>query len=155
MKTPASLAGDVLNLAATGMLITLQFIHYPRSLRPSSVVSLYFSAYVLLAIARARTLWTISPASNAAVTIIATLSLTFLALLVETTASTQKVVNEKVDSPEQYSGIWARTIFAWLAATFKAGYATVISVDDLPALGPKLTSRHLHQKLLLIWTKSK
>lgn len=139
-----------MSLIATAMLAAFQLVHYRRSSRSPSIVSLYLSAYGVLGAAKARTLWTIYPGSAAACILITTLALTFLALLVET-ASGRDYADAGQQSPEQYSAFWTRTVFAWLSATFELGYAKVISVDDLPALDTDLQSRGLHTQLISKW----
>lgn len=150
LKTAASLASDTLSLIATATLAAFQLVHYRRSSRSLSLVSLYLSAYAILGTAKARTLWTIHPGSGAACIFIAILALTFLALAAET-ASGRKDSSAEKQSPEQYSAFWTRTVFAWLSATFKLGYAKVISVDDLPPLDSKLQSLSLHKQLKSKW----
>jgi ATP-binding cassette subfamily C (CFTR/MRP) protein 1 len=89
-------------------------------------------------------------------TMIATLALTVAALMVESVKRSAEAEPDKQQySPEQYSGFWNRAIWAWLAATFRLGYAKVISVDDLPHLDSKLESHQVHHKLLSTWDKCK
>lgn len=54
-------------------------------------------------------------------------------------------------APEQYSGLWVRTSFAWLLVTLRLGYSKFISVNDLPLLDTQLRSSVLRQKLTSTW----
>lgn len=54
-------------------------------------------------------------------------------------------------APEQYSGLWVRTSFAWLLVTLRLGYSKFISVNDLPLLDTQLRSSVLRQKLASTW----
>lgn len=81
-------------------------------------------------------------------------ALTVAALFLESMECKTLLDSENRNSaPESRSGLWTRTAFAWLATTFRAGYAKVISVADLPGLDPKLESGVLYSRLAMIWTK--
>lgn len=85
-----------------------------------------------------------------------TLILTAVALLLESTEKRSSVAEEKrFGAPEEYSGFWTRTTFAWLAATFRAGYSKVLVQDDLPILDTRLQSNVLRQNLVSSWAKCK
>ena len=87
---------------------------------------------------------------------ISILALTAVALMVEPIERSSKTLSDKSQySPEQYSSFWNRAIWAWLAATFRVGYAKVISVDDLPHLDTKLESHQVHHELLVTWDRGK
>jgi hypothetical protein len=84
------------------------------------------------------------------------LILTTVALFLESTEKRSSVAEEKgFGAPEEYSGFWARTAFAWLVATFRAGYSKVIVQDDLPILDRRLQSNVLHESLVSTWAKCK
>jgi ATP-binding cassette subfamily C (CFTR/MRP) protein 1 len=147
-------AADVLTLLAFGSALLLSVIDHQRSVRPSTLLALYLSVFTLLQIPRLRTAWLIRPGGNVAASSIAVLVFTFAALVFESKAPGKTTSREKT-TPEQSSGFWIRTVFAWLLETFRTGYAKVISVDDLPALDVKLRSRDLHRTLSLNWAKCK
>lgn len=62
-------------------------------------------------------------------------------------------MDQKNVAPEQHSGFWSRTSFAWLASTFREGHTKVISLDDLPPLDTGLSSDKMCQKLTATWGK--
>lgn len=86
---------------------------------------------------------------------IAAFAFTVAALLLESIEGKILLMDsgEWEKTPEEHSGFWNRTTFTWLAATFRIGYAKVISVADLPGLDPKLESRTLHARLASTWAK--
>ncbi|KAI1310106.1 ABC transporter [Xylaria venustula] len=152
--TSSALTADIVNLVATGLVLTLSFVDYRYSYRPATLSSLYLSAWSLLGIARTRTLWLIAPRTSIAIAITIALGLTVVALLLEPLELVTKYSSLGWDlAPEQLSGFWTRTIFAWLWTTLRAGYSREICQDDLPILDTKLRSRHLRQKLLAAWAK--
>ncbi|KAI0170239.1 ABC transporter [Pestalotiopsis sp. NC0098] len=145
VQTRASVAADVLSMIGTTGMVLLSYVDHQRSLRPSTLLSLYLSVLVILAIARVRTLWLMGDSTGEAGSLTATLALTITALLLESTEKKSILSEEKrTGAPEEYSGFWTRTAFAWLAATFWAGYSKVINQKDLPKIDSRLQSHILH-----------
>ena len=156
VQTSASLAADTLTTVGIAGVAWLSYIDHQRSLRPSTLLGLYLSAQVILDIPRVRTLWLIGSASGEAAAMAAALTLTAVALLLEATEKRSSVAEEKrLGAPEEYSGFWTRTAFAWLTATFRAGYSKVLVQDDLPVLDTRLRSNLLRQNLVSTWAKCK
>ncbi|KAI1387325.1 uncharacterized protein F4822DRAFT_430081 [Hypoxylon trugodes] len=180
--TNASLAADVLSIVAITAALLLSFVDHTRSPRPSTLLSLYLTVLVVAGTARLRTFWLLLPRGDSnegqPVPAIATLVFAFtgLALLLESiekkanatdaglaTAQSQRhdEAIHRQDSaakggklaPEQRSGIWTRTSFAWLAATFRAGYTKIITLNDLPPLDTALESRRLGKALAIARAK--
>lgn len=155
VQTNASLAADTLAIVGIAGVAWLSYIDHQRSLRPSTLLSLYLSVLVVLDIARVRTLWLIGSVANGeAAVMTGTLILTVAALQLESTEKRSSVTEEKrFCAPEEYSGFWNRTAFAWLVATFRAGYSKVIVLDDLPILDTRLQSHVLRENLVSTWAK--
>ncbi|KAI0886932.1 ABC transporter [Annulohypoxylon maeteangense] len=179
--TNASLASDILSAVATVAALVLSFADHTRALRPSTLLGLYLSVLVVLGIPRTRTFWLLLHPSSAnedrSVPAVATLvfALTSVALLLESiekkidiaisSAPSQarsddegakdedSPVKAKTLAPEQRSGIWTRTGFTWLAATFRAGYTRIITLNDLPPLDTGLESGQLGKTLEATWTR--
>lgn len=154
-QTSASVAADVLSFVATIVASLLSVLTHQRSPRPSTLLSLYLSASIVLGVARVRTLWLLG--KGAPVPAVLTLSFVFTiaAIVLESIASKKMAPDDKYATPEQRSGFWARTCFFWLAQTFSAGYRKVISLSDLPGLDPSLESSLLHKDLAIAWDKCK
>lgn len=142
----------MLALLAAGAAIALSLVDHQRSIRPSTLLTLYLSASALVVAPRVRTAWLIHPGGHVAGSYIAVLAFTVAAVLAESISRSAAFQLEK-PTPEQHSGFWNRTIFIWLADTFRTGYAKVISVEDLPALDIKLRSQSLHEALSRTWAR--
>lgn len=157
VQTSASLAADVLPIVGTAGAAWLSYIDHQRSLRPSTLLTLYLSALVILDIPRVRTLWLMGGANGEAAAMAVTLILTAVALLLESTEKRSSVAEgeKRFRAPEEYSGFWTRTVFAWLVATFRAGYSKVLVQDDLPILDTRLQSSVLREKLVRTCAKCK
>lgn len=76
-------------------------------------------------------------------------------MVIESTekGSSLAATTAKPATPEPFSGFWKRASFAWLAGTFRQGYANVLTVHDLPELDPQLNSQIVAQKLRRSWAQ--
>lgn len=156
VQTRASVAADVLSIIGTAGVASLSYVDHQRSLRPSTLLSLYLSVLVILDIARVRTLWLMGDSTGESSSLTATLTLTVAALFLESTEKKSILSEEKrTGAPEEYSGFWTRTAFAWLAATFWAGYSKVINQEDLPKIDSRLQSHILRERLVATYAKCK
>ncbi|KDN69811.1 putative ABC transporter [Colletotrichum sublineola] len=158
LQTPASIAADVLTVVATLTLLLLSVLSHQRSPRPSTLVSLYLSASVILGVARVRTVWLLSPGGPlpAILTVVVVFTLAVLTLEsveVKKGLAASGTPDSKHATPEQSSGFWSRTCFSWLAKTFYLGYSKVISLGDLPGLDSNMESHLLHRTLAATWDK--
>ncbi|KAH6604280.1 hypothetical protein Trco_007726 [Trichoderma cornu-damae] len=150
LRTSLSLPADILSSVATVAAFFLSRASHGRSPRPSTVLDLYLSLLSLLDIARTRTLWLLAADSPIPILMTVNLSLTLFALMLESIEESKRLSQ---GSPEEFSGIWARTSFTWLIPLLKMGYAKVLSQDDLPNLDSRLQSRVLRRQLVTTWSK--
>lgn len=156
VQTSASLVADALSVFGIFSAAWLTYIVHQRSLRSSTLLDLYLSAIAILNIPKVRTLWLIKSAGGEAVAMTVVLVLTAVALLLESVQKKSSIPEEKrFGAPEEYSGLWTRTAFTWLTATFRAGYSRVLSQNDLPPLDTRLESDLLRQKLVSTWARCK
>lgn len=155
VRTNASLPADALSLMAIAAVMPLSYMHHFRSVRPSTLLALYFSALALLDIARLRTLWMVDAArSNGIFAVFAMIFiLTVLTLTFESLPKYGRSNTAKQNRSELFSGFWARLTYAWLAETFRQGYFSVLSVENLPELDPQIKSHKLHDRLDRFWSK--
>ncbi|KAM3495136.1 hypothetical protein MY3957_001558 [Beauveria namnaoensis] len=150
LHTSASIAADVLSLVATGAAIALSWLQHHRSEQPSTTLTLYLSALVLLDIARVRTLWLIPNTSAASSVKTVALLLTASTLVLESTgkrASLRQPEKLAHSGPEPFIGFWSITGYVWVLGTLTRGYRNFLSVEDLPELDYRISADKLHHKL--------
>lgn len=160
LQTSASLVADILTFIAFIGAFFVSFLSHLRSIRPSTVLTLFLSFVVLLNCPRIRTFWLIYqhqdndvPVSLPTISLLVEVLL-MTALFLESLEKRKHVQGAEVcDTPEQYSGFWKRTSFAWLAHTFGQGYSIILSVGDLPSLDPRLKSDLIVEQLQLRWSR--
>lgn len=162
-KSDASLAADILTSVAVLTACILSLLTQKRSLRPSTILTLYLSTLVLFGIARTRTLWLLSDnvgTRRAAVSTLICLACAVAALVFESIGKWDSTRDQLfqaspdrkgIPTPEQFAGFWSRASFTWLVATLRRGYTKVISLDDLPALDSKLASERLLREFDRTW----
>ncbi|KAM3469416.1 hypothetical protein MY5147_007062 [Beauveria neobassiana] len=149
-RTSASIAADVLSLVATGAAIALSWLQHYRSEQPSTTLTLYLSALVLLDISRVRTLWLIPNTSAASSVKTVALLLTAATLVLESTGKRASLRQPEMlahSGPEPFIGFWSITGYVWVLGTLTRGYRNFLSVEDLPELDYRISADKLHHKL--------
>ena len=150
LHSGASIPADVLSLIATGAAVALSWLQHHRSEQPSTTLTLYLSALVLLDIARARTLWLIPDSAAASAIKTVALLLTAAVLVLESTgkrASLRQPEKLAHSGPEPFIGFWGISGYVWVLGTLSRGYHNFLVVEDLPELDYRISADKLHQKL--------
>ncbi|KAK2616711.1 hypothetical protein QQS21_000323 [Conoideocrella luteorostrata] len=155
-RSHASLAADVLQIVSVASALLLSYMNHCRSVRPSTLLILFFSARTLTDVVRVRTLWLIPEARDTSIVLSLSLALVLVALVAESVEKDSILTGsaEKPATPEPFSGFWKQASFVWLTATFRRGYTQVLSVHDLPELDPKLDSEVIGRELQEAWAKT-
>lgn len=152
LKHPASLASGTLAVVGSGVAMIASFYEHTRSVAPSSVLQTYFSAVILLDMARVRTVWLIGILPPA---MIMSFILTFEVLVFSLESVRKKKSPMTNTSTEERSGLWERALFSWLLPLLRRGYSNTLSLECLPMIDLKLGSRALHDQLVAHWRESK
>lgn len=156
LRTRLSTASGVLGTIATAMAVVLSFAEDQRSVEPSDLLVLYFSALTIVSIPRLRSLWLI-PSTNVPKGVwTAIYVLTVLALFFE---SSRKIKSlrplYRKFTMEQIIGFWGRSFFIWVNPIFRRGYSNVIQEADIPETDDDLQGELALAKLQEAWEKSK
>ncbi|KAK5991839.1 ABC multidrug transporter B [Cladobotryum mycophilum] len=150
LRTQASLATDVLALAAVIAAGCLSWLQHHYSERPSTLIVIFLTARLIFDIARIRTLWFIPTALEAAVTLSLFEGLVLCALFLESLGKRETLRKPERfagSGPEPFTSFWSLVGFTWLLGTLKNGYRKVLSIDDLPPLDYRLNGRVLQDRL--------
>ncbi|GFP55423.1 ABC multidrug transporter B [Trichoderma asperellum] len=150
LDTRFSIAAAVLSLIAACCIVLLSHIEHVKSIRPSFLLTSYLFTTLLFDAARLRTEWLLSVnVAYAAVLSISTILK--LALLVLENIEKRRILLDSNKSPstESTSGPFNRGFFVWLNSLLITGWATVLTLHDLPAIYEKLSS----EKLAVIFSK--
>ncbi|KAI0164007.1 ABC multidrug transporter [Xylariaceae sp. FL1272] len=157
--TSLSISASSLRLAAAICIIPLSLLEHNRSPRPSLLLSTYLFLTLLLDVAQVRTLWLASsthPEKAYASVFTVVVAIKAVIVVLEARQKTRWVEwDEKDHSPEETSGIYSLSGYAWLNRLFVSGYRNVLEVGDLYPLDTAIVSRQLHSRFAEHYNASK
>ena len=152
IHTELSLASGLLNIIATFAATVLSFAEDQRTVRPSDILVIYFSATCILYIPRLRTLWLIPSITACQSLWTVVYVFTVATTIVESVRKTKllRQLHQKV-TPEQSSGFWSRSLFIWVLPFFHQGYFQRFQLSDIPEVDESLAGYAAEQKLQTAW----
>ncbi|GFF43248.1 metal resistance protein YCF1 [Aspergillus udagawae] len=156
LQTSASIPAAVFSLVAALGLALLSFYEHQRSVRPSTLLSIYLVFSVLFDAVQARSLWLRSTNGPIAAVFTAALAVKLIITVLEgrEKRAISPVPGIKL-SPETTSSIYNRTVFWWLNRLFLAGYKSTLRLNDLYPLESDMTSAKLGAAIENAWMKAK
>lgn len=151
-QVSASIAAATVNLMVSLQMIALSWFEDARSVRPSTLLSLYLVVTVLLDLPQARTLWIHGGLATTAGITSTAVGLKTLFLVLENLGKRRYLLSVYQDlPPESTSGIVNRSFLWWINDTFRRGFRQALAVDDLSRLDPALLSSGLHGAITRAW----
>ncbi|POR36613.1 Uncharacterized protein TPAR_03195 [Tolypocladium paradoxum] len=152
LNTSLSLPSGVLAIVAVLAAGVLSFLEDQRSLRPSDILVLYFSASTILSLPRLRSLWlmlsTVAPKATWTTVFVITMTV----VVVESIRKTRflRPLYEGYTT-EQTTGFWSRGLFIWVIPFFGVGYRKTLGLDDIPRADSGLEENSAWTKLDATW----
>lgn len=152
----ASIAASALGLVDALVLGILSYLEHNRSVRPSSVISVFLLFTIAFDAVQCRTLWLLGTTKVLAAVSTAKLAWKLIIFALE--------IHEKRDillstwkslSPESTSGIISRGFFWWLNDLMMRGFSATISLGSLWETDTNLQSHHLLQQIRSQGTRRK
>ncbi|KAH8659923.1 ABC transporter [Xylariales sp. PMI_506] len=136
-------------------LSIVSYREHTYSVRPSTLLSVYLGASLILDLARVRTLFLIPDSLNLACIYFTSFVVKALLFVLESTEK-QRNLNEKwkTSAPEETSGPINRALFIWTNQLFRQGFRTILTVDTLTDLDREILSASKPLKLKERWQKS-
>ena len=157
-RTKLSLPAASLSVAAILAAIALSLMEDRRSVRPSDLLVLYFSASTILSIPRLRSLWLITLSSAVAGRVIWTVIFigTVIVVFLESLGKTMflRPSFQHNVTKEQAAGFWSRSFFVWLLPFFQVGYFRVLSIGDVPGIDDDLAEEAAWTRLYACWLRT-
>ncbi|KAJ6788261.1 hypothetical protein PWT90_02398 [Aphanocladium album] len=152
IKTPVSVAAASINLLVALQMIALSWAEDARSVRPSTLLSLYLVITVLLDLPQVRTLWMhghLDPTASITTTAVA---LKTLFLVIENLGKRAHLFPAYQSlPPEATSGIVNRSFLWWINDTFRRGFCKALALEDLDQLDDALLSEGLGKAMNRAW----
>ncbi|KAE8352698.1 P-loop containing nucleoside triphosphate hydrolase protein [Aspergillus coremiiformis] len=152
--SPTAVPAGLLSLL-DGLFITiLSVIEYSRSVRPSSLLSVYLLASIFFESVQARTLFIRHYGSPIAAAITASIGLKLLLLLLEIQSKRRYLKSPHREyPPEELSGVFSRTVFSWLNKLFVKGFRNLLTVEELFPTDSDLKSTPLLERIHVAWKR--
>ncbi|OKL59747.1 hypothetical protein UA08_04922 [Talaromyces atroroseus] len=154
LQTRGSVPAAALEVVAGLSLGLLSWVEDSRSVKPSSLLSVYLLFTLLFDVAQARTLWLLQQEQSKPIKVLFSISVglksVFLAL--ETKGKRAYLETKYQDlPPESTSGIINRSFMWWLNHLFFRGFKSLLTLDDLNRLDPNLHSASLSHSAQVAW----
>lgn len=151
-RTRATIAAAALDLAAVVAIGLLSPLEHSKSLRPSSLLSVFLLFTTVLDIARTRTGWLLPGLSVIPVVSITALLVKALLLVLE--ALSKASHTQVPDIPERTSGIYSRSFFAWLNPLIYRGNRCNLTVQDLYPIDDLISAASVDERVQKQWDSS-
>ncbi|KAL4768167.1 putative multidrug resistance-associated protein [Aspergillus nidulans var. acristatus] len=157
LRTPAlhtrvSLPAAILNIVATCAAAYVSFTEDQRSVRPSDLLVLYFSATSICQLPRLRTLWLINSVNACRYLSLATLFITVAIVILESVPKTRLLHTAYCNTTEEErSGFWSRSFFIWVLPFLQTGYRNSLEVEDVPQVDTSLQGQASGDRLRTAW----
>jgi hypothetical protein len=153
-KTSLTIACIIITIIGYLVLFSVSYLEHTRSVRPSTLLSVYFGLSLLLDLARVRTLFFIPESHTVAPLFLAGFFIKLVLLLLEISSKRTLLRPEwRETSPEETSGIFNRALFIWLNSVLIKGFRTLLSVDGLMTLDEQLLSASKPARLIERWER--
>ncbi|ODA76961.1 hypothetical protein RJ55_07478 [Drechmeria coniospora] len=138
-STRLTVACVALTIAGFVVLAGLSSLEHARSVRPSTLLTLYLGISLLLDMARTRTLFHIAGGETVSGIFLTAFIIKLFLFAAEVTEK-RSMLREKWQnaSPEDTGGIANRSLFLWLNYIFVKGYRTLLTVDVLTPLDAEI-----------------
>ncbi|KAH6652821.1 putative ATP-binding cassette transporter [Truncatella angustata] len=148
MSTASECVMTVMVIAAG----VLSYLENQRSIRPSDLLVLYFSASSLLSVPGLRSYWLAQSSTILRSLTTVTWLMTTLAVFLESAQKTDLVRPvEKGASKEQLVGLWSRVFFSWALPFLRHGYSSILTIAQVPRVDHELREDVTWNKLQSYW----
>ncbi|KAM0816494.1 putative ATP-binding cassette transporter [Seiridium cardinale] len=152
LRTPMSIASATLTSIAVAAAGVLSYFEDQRSIRPSDLLVLYFSASDILLLPTLRSFWLVPCSTTLRSLAIVTLLMTTVVVFVESARKLGLLRPvEKSESKEQLVGFWSRGFFTWALPFLRKGYSSVLILGQIPRVDHELREDSTWTKLHDYW----
>ncbi|CCC10044.1 hypothetical protein SMACR_02623 [Sordaria macrospora] len=147
IQTVLSLPATILTTIALLSSALLSLLEDQRTIHPSDLLVIYFSASTILFIPRLRTLFLLFSPSPIPHLLPLQILWTFIFSLTTLVAITESLGKFSLLQPrykhvvvtkEQTAGFWSRGFFVWLLPFFQVGYKKILGMGDIPGVDGEL-----------------
>ena len=149
---PAATVG----VAGSIAVLALAIFEHSRTIRPSSLLSVYVLACIIADSVLLRTLLLRGYTITLSILTSAALAIKVLYLALESWPKKESLrYSRTLHGPEEYSGIFSRSLFWWVNPIFVHGNKNILQLNDLFELDQSARSSQLQERAQTLWDKSK
>lgn len=150
-----------MSLIAALSVLSLVIVEHTKTIRPSTLLSIYLVTAILAGAVQLRTIiirpWATAISPGIANLMITSLVCKILLFVLESWPKERTIylydrVGEE-HSPEEKTGFFGRAVFWWLIPLFWSGYKSVLTPEDLFPLESKLNSHSLRHQMIDCWER--
>jgi ATP-binding cassette subfamily C (CFTR/MRP) protein 1 len=152
--TSASISAAALEVISVSALIILLCYEHRRSIRPSTIVSLYLLSSLVASAIELRTLL-LHHLILLAQLLGAAVVCKIILLCLESWPRKFPIMSEAVYSPEELAGVFSRTVFWWVNPLLRLGSRQVLEPADLYPLNHEFHGDVLQPQIQDIWNYCK
>lgn len=153
-RTSASVAAATLGLFDAVALSALSYTEHVKSIRPSSIISLYLIFTILFDAVQCRTLWFLAGSKALAILLSLDIAVKFCILVLEAANKGRLIIPRwRGSPPEAISGILNRGLFWWVNELMGRGWRGLLDIERLYPTDLALRSENLQEKLGNVWSK--
>ena len=152
MTTRLSLLAGILDSMAILASGIQSFFEDQRSLNPSDLLVLYYSASTILSLPLLRSLYLmpygVYPKGIWTANLIVNVAIVFLESVPKSKLLRPKYKNT---TAEQITGFWGRSIFVWVLPLFQYGHSKILQLDDIAHIDDALREKYTSFRLDILW----
>lgn len=147
-----SVAASALGILDVLALGALSYVEHHRSVRPSTVISVYLLFSIAFDAVQCRTLWLLGAIDSVAAVFTAVLATKLVIFALEVHEKRAILLETwKSLGPESTSGFVSRGFFWWLNTLLMRGFSASLSLGSLWDMDEELQSRRLLQRIRNEW----
>jgi ATP-binding cassette, subfamily C (CFTR/MRP), member 1 len=141
-------------VAAALAVLVLVTVEQTKTVRSSTLTSLYLLSAILAGCTELRTLLLRGYVPLVAKIVAASIVTKSIILFLES-KSKERILKLGIEySPEETSGVFKRIVLWWLNPLFSKGYSSILKQEDLFPLDNGLRSANLRDRMVVCWEKS-
>jgi ATP-binding cassette subfamily C (CFTR/MRP) protein 1 len=153
--TKYAIAAAALSSVSMIGVVLLVALEYKRTVRPSSLTSIYLLVAIIADAIQIRTFLLRGYSKPFSIVLSVTMASKIVLLVLESWPKQKYLKPTRIQyGPEETMGVFGRSVFWWLNSLFWWGSRRILTSDDLFPLDRELRSDRLLNQIVAAWEKS-
>jgi ATP-binding cassette subfamily C (CFTR/MRP) protein 1 len=151
---PSSVLSACSTVAAALGVSVLVVVEHTKTVRPSTLTSLYLLTAILVGGTELRTLHLRGYVPIICQILAGDLVVKAVLLILESQPKQRILKLGTIYSPEETSGVFNRAVLQWLNPFFRKGYSSILTQQDVFPLDERLRSANIRDQMVQCWENS-